>query len=1243
VTGLSVVRRFQPGTAGELGAQLEQAADELSQATVGSEFTWLVPAGDYDFAEGWELGAEDVSLHLRGPQDGAQSARWRFGHGAPVDGDLTALRLIGRRVSVDGLALEARCSGFLSALQLAASVEATADDVRLGELRGTGLVGLQAQAPRVGLTDVSVAQGRATENDASGIVAIADELLLQRLAVDRMSASETAIGIHGRAVGRTNASSLQVSDLRGAQALGMSMVLRGAETRLQLLDLRARQVEAQAGRALGVLALGAGAAELRGVSATQMLGDSALGVLVGVAGELQWLAGEIVDVRGRTQGAAGVRVLAAESEQGLAIADLHIEAVRGLPTGTQARPAAAWGDWWRSGLGAAGRFPEELPAVGDLPEPDVAGLHVDAHVEETAHWTDTDPGLLSIRDCVLRRISGTALQAGGGLRDLELRRIEAWTALRAGWLDGERLLLAQLTWHRHQHGLQLGPAAVTAVNCLVTGIAEGLGIVADPDADFDDVRASFLDRPPAEFDLAPEPLPYLDPGPAQVPASMSSGALAPVAGVDLRLRPQHALDAEAVPGDAADEPRYVGAHEPDAPARCELRDPQPPSVPAPPALERPSPVVDYRARDARSLLAVMMDRARAAIPQWQERNAADQLTMFMELLAHELDHLSYRQEVAASEGYFATALSRRSLEDHARLVDYQPDPGLSATTMVRFDINAAGSRALSLDPAATFEIPADTLVVNPDATEMSLVFATEDALRYDPALRDLRLSQPLETGAVSAILAGDLIEHGHGAQPDRSRIEPGRWLVLVPGRSGAPRHVVRVVRVELGADSTQVFWDPRRPSLTEYPVEGTRVYGNVVPAHHGVPLAPVSEHLLPGALYEAVESMRPWREQMTLPVDNDDGTVREVELPLDPVSVQARGWPRPDQRRRAGLPMLQVWVDDERWTRVEQLALCGSEDDAYVLRPGRGGGGAIRFGDGVNGAALPRGQVAITLRMRVGLGRHGNVGVGALTRLLGFGAGGDIASLAPRAADRDRLIRRYLSVDNVVPGRGGRDPEPIERIRYRAPRQVRESLSAVALSDFARLLEQMPEVAAARSVLVDAGIRRGVRVTVLLADEDTLAGAEPGSQREAERLRRWAAVRHRLEAIRLLGFDVEVLPPVFVPLDLDIAVDAEPWASAERVRLAVLETLSGDSGLFDPDRRGLGRDVQVDRLHQELSAVGGVAAARVLRLRRLRPDAVEHASLGRLPVGPDEVAVVRHPYGGDGNGVVTVQVCGGLA
>jgi hypothetical protein len=182
-------------------------------------------------------------------------------------------------------------------------------------------------------------------------------------------------------------------------------------------------------------------------------------------------------------------------------------------------------------------------------------------------------------------------------------------------------------------------------------------------------------------------------------------------------------------------------------------------------------------------------------------------------------------------------------------------------------------------------------------------------------------------------------------------------------------------------------------------------------------------------------------------------------------------------------------------------------------------------------------------------------------------------------------------------------------------------------------------VAAARAVVRDGPLAPVVSTTLLLRDEDTIAAA--GEQGEAERLRRWAAARARLEEVRLLGFDVELVPPRFVPLDLDVVVDVDDWA-LDTAEHTVQQALGGPNGLFDPDVSGLGGDVRVDAIHQRVLTVPGVQAVRVHHLRRLRPDAPERAHDGVLPVDADEVAILQHPYGeAFPSGLLTVTVCGG--
>src|SRR5262249_18752170 len=130
----------------------------------------------------------------------------------------------------------------------------------------------------------------------------------------------------------------------------------------------------------------------------------------------------------------------------------------------------------------------------------------------------------------------------------------------------------------------------------------------------------------------------------------------------------------SVPGD--EEAPFIGAHAPALVLPCGLEDPEPHPWPTRPATSPPDPVVDYLARDAKSLLAVMQTRAIDVMKPWASdlQGPADFSTMVMETIAERLDHLAYQQERAVSEGFLADAQLRRSIEDHARALDYTPDP-----------------------------------------------------------------------------------------------------------------------------------------------------------------------------------------------------------------------------------------------------------------------------------------------------------------------------------------------------------------------------------------------------------------------------------------------------------------------------------------------------------------------------------------------------------------------------------------
>ncbi len=1094
-------------------------------------------------------------------------------------------------------------------------------------VRGRAVTGLDVRADGlVEVVGVAVPETRSTVGVATGLDVAAPTVRVHRVDVHEVSARTAAQGVRAAATaGAGRPASLTLSRVRvqgvaGADAVGVQATAGGLPAAdpesagatadsVTLLDVAATTVHGRAVDALarGVVATSAGLLDARGLSVTDVSGATAVGCDVLVGGALVLSGAGVHQVVGGAGGSAGVAVHASASRADLSVDDAHVE---------------------------------EVHAVGHADA--VRGLAVSAPVSELAPWVDddTDPGELRVTGCALRRISGTALDVDADLRDVEVRGVEVYSAARAATLRGERITVTESTWHRLQRGLSLGPGTLTLVDSLITEVATGPALDVGPEGVVASAAAAFArpaDPAPLLAALPDGLLPYVEPGPAGVPASLAEGRFVPEVVVDLRLAPAAGLHASAVrtPADPPERPVHVGARPPVATAECDLRDPltEPPD-PVPEHM-RPGPVLDRLARDGRGLLRVMQARAAVALPGWVPGDAADLTTTLVERLTHELDRVSYAQDAALAEAAMPSARLRRSIEEHARLVDYAPDPGLSATTMLRVEVLdpvALGLTATDRPGARPFTIGRDTVAVNPDAGEDPVVMSTEEDLEWQPSLAELSLVRDVAPGENHALLAGDLLD-----------LQRDRWLVLEPeigpGDRSVTPHVVRATLVELGTDETLVWWDPRRPAPRRFVAGRTRVLGNVVPAHHGLRLAPTWSPAVADPDLEAqVASVTPLLDVVA---EAPAAEALEVPLPLAAVSRVAPGWPFPGEPPRAGEAEVLVAVDGEPWRLVADVATDPGEVFAVAAQPG--GGSLVVLGQP---GALPARPVHVTVEARLGIGSVGNIGAHSVTSLVALGPA---STPLPDGLGLDGL-RRALLVDNPVPGTGGRDPEPLDRIRRRAPWVARTPVAAVTPADYARLLEELPEVAAARARILELGERRVVHTTLLLRDEDTLVPGGPDPDdvdlldpvRDAERLRRWSLARRRLEEIRLLGFDVELVPPTFVPVDLDVVVDAQPWASAEQVHRDVTAALAADGGLFDPDTIGLGGDVHVDAILRRALALDSVHSARVARLRRLRPGADEHAVDGVLPIEDEEVAVLRRPYGDGPDGLLTVEVCGGV-
>ena len=213
------------------------------------------------------------------------------------------------------------------------------------------------------------------------------------------------------------------------------------------------------------------------------------------------------------------------------------------------------------------------------------------------------------------------------------------------------------------------------------------------------------------------------------------------------------------------------------------------------------------------------------------------------------------------------------------------------------------------------------------------------------------------------------------------------------------------------------------------------VFGNVVPAHHGLPLTPLSAEAPP----------RCWRRRTSCgPGGSGSRCAWTAVGSRDPVPL-TRSACRPQAgrsraRAAAGRPPLgsASTASPGNWSTTS--ATLGPGDEASRSGPGTRRP-AARLGDGVNGAGAA-GRGLGRLPGAGGLGTVGNVAAGSLTRLLALGRGRDTDLLdRTRAAPTTSIWWWVLRVRNPVAG--DRGPRPGAHGTDQVPGSARGARRAV--------------------------------------------------------------------------------------------------------------------------------------------------------------------------------------------------------
>ncbi len=689
----------------------------------------------------------------------------------------------------------------------------------------------------------------------------------------------------------------------------------------------------------------------------------------------------------------------------------------------------------------------------------------------------------------------------------------------------------------------------------------------------------------------------------------------------------------------------------------------------------PGPEIDYLAKDYDSFRHTLMAAMAQRVPGWTSTSEADHDQVLIDLFAAAADELSDYQDRVMAEAYLATTRKRVSLARHARLVDYHLSEGNQASTWLAVEILSTQPPFALADPVHDQELVvsngADVSaagVVSFTSRQRGLPQAQWQWL--DPRLNRLRLhtwrdAQPaLRAGSTSADLvplSGLATQADAEALRDRARDAFWRELVIaevlnpltgaLPGRNPRKR---QLLRLRSGADAAEALFDPvtltwlvrvhwREEDALRFDYSFTTFCGDPPVAVHGVSL--FFGNVLP--VYEG----RPLTVRF-----HETGSL----LPIDTAALKHRYYHRmnrygeaqgdwvlaelPDEEPLAYLPpisglapngeeparsTLRVTVEPggggagDPWDEVESLV--HSDDspengDHFMVETDERQRSILRFGNGRNGRLLPAG-VVVHAECQIGGGHQGNVGADRL--------------IYPQDLS-GALSGAITAAWNPFDVTDGRDPESPDKVRRNAPEAFRaRQLRAVTLADYVKRAEEVPGVSRAVARYAWTGSWRTVRVVIDPQGTTVLDDA----------LR--ADLAAHLEAVRLIGEDLELRPPRYVPLDIRITVCADPAYWREDLRFVLEQefsdgwTADGRPGFFNVDQWTFGQALHRSMIEGRIHRVAGIRHVMDITMKRFNAPTPGVPGLEVLEMGFDEVVLLSNDPSHLERGLIRFDVQGG--
>jgi len=696
------------------------------------------------------------------------------------------------------------------------------------------------------------------------------------------------------------------------------------------------------------------------------------------------------------------------------------------------------------------------------------------------------------------------------------------------------------------------------------------------------------------------------------------------------------------------------------------------------------PLIDYMAKDYASFRQALIDYIPTLIPTWKERHEADIGMMLLELLAYIGDDLSYYQDAVANEAFLGTARQRISVRRMVRLVDYTMNDGVSARVFVHLDLTAgttgflpAGTPVLTrinvqivdeLPPqppvlAAKYRVPAEAAAAATFETQIDANLSASLNQIFLHAWGDKQCCLP--KGATTVDLEGDLAYDRALDAQNPWKLKPGDFLLfeevlgaatgLVADADPTHRQIVRLRTVQKTFDYlepdpltgippmtlTRVTWD-----LTDalaFPVclsvnlsKDTYVdhvcvaRGNLLLADHGrtisewYPADPADPNA--AGIATGSRAFRFFLQNAPLSfrilLDDPNHPPNPFIDPSTPETVTQLTVSDPS----LATPQVRLQIQTRTtppglWLPVADLLESSSSSPAFVPETDNNGRALIRFGDGQYGLAPLNGSF-INATYRIGVGVVGNVGAEALAHIINPGSVPNFPSV--------------VAVRNPLSAWGGTDPQPLAQVKQVAPAAFRAvQYRAVTEEDYAAAAKLVPGVANAVATFRWTGSWYTVFISV-----DPL-GTNDLSPILQSQVLTWVT------GYTQAGYDLEITPPIFVPLQIVIDVCVGAYYFRFDVEQALLAALSnqilpsGNMGFFYPGNFTFNQPLFLSRLYAAVMAVDGVDSAVVVTFQRYGKVADNELQQGYIPAGRLEILRLDNDPNFPENGNLTLNMDGG--